>query len=182
MWPVRGTPGALEAAGRSGGLDSAGHDGVMTVAEVAAAYALAPHPEGGFFRETFRSPFTVETVRGRRSLSTCILYLVGGGDPSRFHRLAFDEMWLFHEGEPLEMFFLEGSGQPPRRVVLGAAHPQVLVPAGVWMAARVASSVGWALVGCLVSPGFAFEDFERAKPEVLLREFPGAAEIIADLG
>ena len=151
-------------------------------AEIVAALDLAPHTEGGFYRETYRSPVQVMTSRGPRALSTSILYLVDDAHPSRFHRLVHDEMWYFHDGWPLEMIFLEDGAREPRRVMLDKERPQVLAPGGVWMAARVRSERDWTLAGCVVTPGFEYDDFERARPEALMRQFPAAAEVIAALG
>jgi predicted cupin superfamily sugar epimerase len=155
---------------------------MSTSAEVAAALGLTPHAEGGFFRETYRSPVTFETSGGSRCLASSILYLVDERNPSRFHRLASDEMWFFHDGVPLEMTFLGKESGRIRTTLLGRGDPQVLVPAGVWMAARVAPGEGWTLAGCVVSPGFEYQDFERADRDRLLREFPGAREIVEALG
>lgn len=146
-----------------------------------AALGLTPHTEGGFFRETYRSPQTVETRGGRRPSATSILFLVDDRNPSRFHRLASDEMWFFHDGGPLEMIFLEEADGRARSVILDRATPQVLAPSRVWMAARVASGRGWTLAGCVVSPGFEYEDFERADRDRLLREFPEARGIVEAL-
>ena len=103
-------------------------------------------------------------------------------NPSRFHRLASDETWFFHDGVPLEVTFLGEESGRIRSVLLSRGNPQVLVPAAVWMAARVAPGAGWALAGCVVSPGFEYQDFERADRDRLLREFPGAREIVEALG
>lgn len=152
-----------------------------TAAEVVADLALEAHTEGGFFRETYRSPLWMDTSRGRRSLMTSILYLVDHDHPSRFHRLTGDEMWYFHDGVALEMVFLEPGQERPRRVLLDREHPQSLAPAGVWMAAHVIDPPGWALVGCVVTPGFEYDDFEKADPSQLLAEYPGQEALIREL-
>lgn len=150
-------------------------------ADVGARLGLVPHSEGGFFRETYRSPLLVATPRGPRSLSTSILYLVDEAHPSCFHRLVADEMWFFHEGAPLEMVFLEEPGRRARSVLLNPEQPQALAPARVWMAARVAPGTGWALAGCVVTPGFEYEDFERAAAEELLAKYPLEQDLIRAL-
>jgi predicted cupin superfamily sugar epimerase len=106
----------------------------LSAAEAAAVLGLKPHREGGYFRETYRSPVITPTPLGPRSLCTAILYLLTAEDPSRFHRLRFDEVWFFHSGAPAECVFLE----PFERQLIGPGSPQLLVPGGRWMAARVA--------------------------------------------
>lgn len=150
-------------------------------AEVIAAFDLAPHAEGGYFRETYRSSVTVDTDGGARASATAILYLVTERDPSRFHRLTGDEMWFFHAGGPLEMVFLEERGAPARVVTLSGPEPQLLAPAGVWMAARVTPGHLWTLAGCVVTPGFEYDDFEKAERQTLLHDYPEAAALIAAL-
>lgn len=154
----------------------------LDAAQMAAALGMLPHREGGYFRETYRSGIVTPTPAGSRSLCTSILYLLTETDPSRFHRLRFDEIWFFHAGSPVEMVFLE----PVETVSVGPDSPQALAPGGRWMAARIlgsergATGLGraWALVGCVVNPGFEYEDFEAGVRETLLRQFPEAAEFI----
>ncbi len=160
----------------------------LNAAQVAAVLGLLPHREGGYFRESYRSPVVIPTPAGMRSLSTAILYLVTADDPSRFHRLRFDEIWFFHAGSPVEMVFLD----PVDTVVVGPDAPQALAPGGRWMAARVAPPApgaamalapgpGWALIGCVVSPGFEYDDFEAGNPDTLLPAYPEAADYIRAL-
>ncbi len=155
----------------------------LNSAQVAAVLKLLPHREGGYFRETYRSPIVVPTPAGMRSLSTAILYLLTAEDPSRFHRLRFDEVWFFHAGSPVEMVFLD----PHETLVVGPDVPQALAPGARWMGARVMATASeapdgagpdWALVGCVVSPGFEYDDFEAGSGDTLLRAYPGAAEYI----
>lgn len=191
------------------GLSAADGDAIdllpteASATEIAKRLGLEPHREGGFFRETYRSPLRVRTGSGMRPLATAILYLLTRADPSRFHRLRFDEMWFFHAGCRAELVLLkpgapsaasrprppgpyrEGHGPDVR--LLGPDRPQALVPAGRWMGARVSPGEAagrvraWTLVGCVVTPGFEYEDFEPADREVLLREFPEDAKIIYEL-
>ena len=169
-----------------------GPEGLNCV-QVAAALDLQPHQEGGYFRETYRSPIETPTPVGPRALCTSILYMLTADDASRFHRLRFDELWFFHAGSPVEMVFLD----PVETIFLRPEAPQALAPGGRWMAARIvglqgddaAASPGpgpgwapdWALVGCVVNPGFDYADFETGEREALLQEFPSAAEIITAL-
>ena len=164
-----------------------------TAAELAATLGLEPHPEGGFFRETYRAAETVSTARGERAASTAILFLVTAAAISHLHRLSSDELWVFQGGLPLELVVLSPGGGLETRVLGDAAaparspaetSPQALVPAGSWQGARLAgdprlpASRAWALVSCIVSPGFEFGDFELGERDVLLAAYPEYAEIV----
>jgi hypothetical protein len=138
--------------------------------------ALAPHPEGGFFRETYRA--SAKLPGTQRSVSTAILYLLGAGQRSALHRLDADELWHFHRGDPLELVELTARGA--KLTALSDARPQHVVPAGTWFGARPAPGSRFTLVGCTVAPAFEFEHFELGRREQLLAEFPAArAEIEA---
>lgn len=191
--------------------------GRLSACRVAEALRLEPHPEGGFFRETYRAVLQVQTAAGVRPVSTSILYLLTEDSPSRFHRLAFDELWFYHAGDPAELWLLapttgdapapertsahiEGSppGRVPVRETVGPENPSTLVPARWWMGARVLTderrpmmcgrrpmaddrrpmAAGWTLVSCVVTPGFAYEDFELADGEDLLRDYPACRDLI----
>ncbi|PSL04642.1 hypothetical protein CLV30_105108 [Haloactinopolyspora alba] len=130
---------------------------------------LSPHPEGGWFRETWRSPmeFAPDGYDGTRAAATCIYFLLPAGEESRWHRVRSTEIWLWHAGGPLSLF-LGGTGETPDAEphtitlggdVAGGQEPQAIVPAGAWQAARPAGSDD-VLVSCVVSPGFDFADFE----------------------
>ena len=194
-------------AGLSGAEGEAIHrlPATASAIEVAEALGLEPHREGGFFRETYRSPLAVHTREGTRPLATAIIYLLTAGSPSRFHRLRFEEIWFFHAGCRAEMVMLESDARRrrSRTQLLGADRPQVLVPTGTWLGVRVAplqaageavkvdteadgaaeddpvgSGRHWTLVGCVVTPGFEYEDFELGSRDVLLVAFPEHAEIV----
>jgi hypothetical protein len=141
---------------------------------------LAPHPEGGFYREVFRSPHAVVDARGRtRSALTVIYYLLGSDDVSAWHRLASDETWHFARGSRLEIAALYASGGCAVSS-LGPEGPYVAtIPAGRPFAARVFGADAFALVTCCVAPGFEFDDFELLDPDELRRENPGSEGIIA---
>ena len=132
------------------------------------ALDLIPHPEGGHFREVFRSPNEVVPGDGRpaRSAFTAIHYLLVGGKCSRWHRLASDEVWVHLEGDPVDLFVLDGTERALRQTRLGAildgAKPMVLVPAGSWQAAATPGEYG--LMACLVGPGFEMEDLSFVEP------------------
>lgn len=162
--------------------------------EIVATLGLEPHPEGGFYRETYRAAVCVDTARGPRSAATAILFLVTADAPSRLHRLASDELWVFQGGLPLELVRLSVFGETS--VVLaepggarGAAprQPQALVHAGVWQGARVAGARGspagraWSLVSCIVTPGFDRADFELGRRDELLGLFPGQRALVEAL-
>jgi predicted cupin superfamily sugar epimerase len=147
----------------------------MNAEETVRRLGLVPHPEGGFYRETCRSPLKVRLSDGReRSASTAIYYLLPQGAWSAWHRVQADEAWHLYEGAPLQLFRL---GMEPAR--LDRRSPQAVVPAGVWQAAL--PDRGATLCGCTVAPGFEFEDFELAKLETLLAEYPDQERLIRRL-
>lgn len=162
--------------------------GRLSAREVAEKHRLEPHREGGFFRETYRSAVEVQTAAGPRPVSTSILYLLTKDSPSRFHRLASDELWFYHAGDPAELWFLPpASDQPPGRNTIDRDDLCVLVPARWWMGARVRPggaaerTCGWTLVSCVVTPGFEYDDFELADQTSLLRDFPAQRDLILAL-
>jgi uncharacterized protein len=134
---------------------------------LAARLDLAPHPEGGWYRETWRSPvtFSPDGYAGPRSAATAIYFLLHPGERSRWHVVRSDELWFWHWGGPLDLR-LGGTGPAPsagRTVLLGAdvaagQHPQAPVPGGVWQSAAPAADTP-VLVSCVVAPGFDFADF-----------------------
>ncbi len=144
----------------------------MTAEEVVALLGLTPHPEGGWYRETFRDV----AEPGGRAASTAIYYLLAAGQRSHWHRVTDAvEVWHFHAGAPLALSVAAFVGETVREVVLGAdiavgEQPQAIVPAGDWQSAR---SLGdWTLAGCTVAPGFAFSRFEMAAPGWIPQGWP----------
>ncbi len=138
--------------------------------ELAVALDLEPHPEGGWYRRTWRGSLTVKPpgYDGERPSATGIYYLLGPGERSAWHQVCSDELWLHHQGVPL-VLRLGGSGEEPGEVVeeqvLGAdlaagQRPQVLVPARRWQSAQPLVE-GTVLVSCVVSPGFDFADWRE---------------------
>lgn len=121
------------------------------------ALALQPHPEGGWYRETMRQP----NPAGGRALATAILFLLNTGERSHWHRVDAAELWLWHAGAPLTLMIDQTAhvlgGDP-----LSGQSPQIIVPPHAWQAADAAQ--GWALVSCIVTPGFDFAGFELAPP------------------
>lgn len=150
---------------------------------------LAQHPEGGWYREVYRSRQTVvlnDNPQKQRAAGTSIYYLLEDKDFSAFHRLKSDEIWHFYMGSPLDLFFLSESQDECGHVILGqnldsGHHLQYTIPAGTWFAARVSSSGSYSLIGCTVAPGFEFEDFEIAGRETLLSRFKKNRKIILEL-
>ena len=136
---------------------------VLTAADVVRLLKLAPHPEGGHFRETFRD----QSAASGRAASTAIYFLLARGERSHWHRIDAAEVWHFYAGAPLSLEIAAPSDRKIARVMLGSdlaagETPQAIVPAGAWQAAE--SRGEWTLVGCTVAPGFQFERFELAPP------------------
>ena len=123
---------------------------------------LSPHPEGGWYAETWRAP----SDGGERPSASAILYLLAAGERSHWHRVDAAEIWQYSAGDPLELRIWAGPGTPVMTHQLGdgttvdTGLPQVVVPAGAWQAARPLGA--WTLVGCIVSPAFEFAGFELA--------------------
>ncbi|MGR3484675.1 MAG: cupin domain-containing protein [Paracoccaceae bacterium] len=136
----------------------------MTADEIIELLKLEPHPEGGFYRQTWAAP----AAEGERPAGTCIYFLLREGEESHWHRVDAGEIWHFYAGTPLELRTAPGPDGPVTAVTLGpdlsaGHHPQAIVEPNHWQAAR--ATHGWALVGCTVSPGFTFDAFELAEPD-----------------
>ncbi|MCU0335668.1 MAG: cupin domain-containing protein [Chitinophagaceae bacterium] len=144
---------------------------------------LQPHPEGGFYAETYRSATLVPTPAGPRPAATMIYFLLTAGNFSAFHRIASDEGWHHYEGGSLQVHVLHTNGRY-ECIKLGKeadAVPQAWVPAGAWFASEVVGTEGYALVGCTVAPGFDFADFELARAADLSVQYPQQAALVAAL-
>jgi uncharacterized protein len=152
---------------------------------------LKPHPEGGYYRETYRSigEINEESLNtdylGKRNYSTCIYYLLTSDAFSAFHRIKQDEIWHFYNGSPICLHMISSQGVYSK-VTIGinlneGQVPQFIVPGGIWFAANVATNNDFSLVGCTVSPGFDFADFELAKRADLLNRFPQHHAVIKQL-
>lgn len=150
---------------------------------------LMPHPEGGWYRETYRSTLQVAAVGADaslpRSAATSIYFLLADGQVSTLHRIAYDEVWHYHAGSPLRVAAIHPAGRLQTWLVgLDAdagEEPQCVVPGGCWFGAELAEPGTWALVGCTVAPGFEFADFELGSRDALLAEFPEHAGLITRL-
>jgi uncharacterized protein len=146
---------------------------------------LSPHPEGGFYKSTYASDTVLSGEKDQRKLFTSIYFLLESDDVSHFHRLKSDELWYFHGGSPLTVHVIDESGEY-KEMKLGlnleeGQVPQVLVPKNSIFGSSVMEKETYSLVGCMVSPGFDFEDFELFSQEELLREYPHHEDIIRKL-
>ncbi|WP_221394836.1 cupin domain-containing protein [Dyadobacter sp. NIV53] len=155
-------------------------------------YNLLPHPEGGYYAETYRSSADIdkgalpERFTGNRAFSTGIYFLLEANDFSAFHRIKSDEMWHFYAGEALDIFVIYPETGNLEIIKLGSDPDngetfQAVVPAGTWFGSRPAVDSTYSLVGCTVAPGFDFEDFEMAKRETLENSFPQHKKMIQEL-
>lgn len=137
------------------------------------ALGLVPHPEGGHYRETWRS--RLRTDRGR-ALGSAIYFLLEGKEFSAFHRIAADEIWHFYDGDPITITMIAPNGSISRarlgRDPEKGDSSQIVVPAGTWFAAAIEGGCGYALAGCTTAPGFDYADWELADRGVLSSAFP----------
>lgn len=151
---------------------------------------LLPHPEGGFYRESYRATETIPATGlpsrfgDQRNFSTAIYFLLRSQDRSFFHRIKSDELWHFHTGKCLSVFVLDDQGLTEHK--LGpdpdkGESLQVVIPANRWFGAKLSDPDGYTLSGCTVAPGFDFADFELADRASLIKQFPSFAEIIHEL-
>lgn len=139
----------------------------VSAREIIERLELAPHPEGGWYRETWRAP----AAPGERAMATAIHFLLEAGQRSHWHRVDAAEVWLFHAGDPLRLSLADSDLGPVRSVILGpgllAGHAvQQVIEPGVWQAAEPspAGQAGFTLVSCIVTPGFEFSGFTLAPP------------------
>jgi predicted cupin superfamily sugar epimerase len=154
-------------------------------------FGLVPHPEGGHYRETYRSDLVIERrglpaqFTGDRAVATAILFLLSEGERAKLHRLRSDEIWHFYLGGPLDLVYILPAGEA-NTFTLGpdfeAGHVvQAAVPAGAWMGACSRPGAEFCLVGCTVAPGFDFADFEMGDRSELLRQFPHLKDVVGRL-
>lgn len=149
---------------------------------------LERHPEGGYFRETYRAEEIISRsclpgrYSGDRSFSTAIYFLLTGDDVSRLHRIKSDEIWHFYSGSSLNIHIIDGEGISftitlGNNIERGECF-QTVVRAGCWFGATVTEWSSYSLVGCTVSPGFDFNDFELGQKDVLMKKYPQHGYII----
>ena len=158
----------------------------MTAEKIIEKLRLAKHPEGGFYKETYRAEQVITLEDGRvRNAGTAIYYLLKDADKSHFHKVSSDELWLFHEGQPLEIVIITSDGKIATKILGNRLdldeEPQVIIKANTWFAAQVKDEKGFALVTCTVAPGFDFDDFELGKKEELVKRFPNSKNEIEKL-
>ena len=159
-----------------------------TITDLIKLYDLKSHPEGGFFKETYRSSENIaaaalpERFKGERSFSTAIYFLLPAGDKSKLHRIKCDEVWHFYLGGPLTIVQISPDGVV-EKVTLGqdvknGQKFQHVVPMGYWFGAYPNRDAQFSFVGCTVAPGFDFADFEMGDKLELLKTFPDARDVI----
>ncbi|QMW02219.1 cupin domain-containing protein [Spirosoma foliorum] len=160
----------------------------MTATDYVRTLNMLPHPEGGYFAETYRSAEAISKealpnrFSGDRSVSTAIYFLLESHHISALHRIQSDEVWHLYAGGPLEIFVISPDGELTvirlgNRLDQGEVF-QAVVPAGCWFGSKPAVGTDFSLVGCTVAPGFDFADFEMADRATLLQEFPQHKAVI----
>jgi predicted cupin superfamily sugar epimerase len=164
---------------------------MLTAQDIIKKLNLEPHPEGGYFRETYRSEGKIpqealsEEFSGDRNCSTSIYFLLTSDQFSAFHRIKQDEIWHFYDGSPVRIHMISETGAYSHVVVgrdLDAGQvPQYVVKGGVWFASEVVGDDSFSFVGCTVSPGFDFDDFELPTRHKLLKLYPDLKSIITML-
>jgi predicted cupin superfamily sugar epimerase len=153
---------------------------MQTVNSLVEDLKLLPHPEGGFYREMYRSP-TIVNADGlvQKSAYTSIYYLLSGNDFSSWHRIKSDETWYFHSGCDVIIYsFSENKALQTIQLGLDAKCLQATIPANTWFAAKPMDETSFSLVSCAVGPGFEFNDFEIGNRNALLAEFGGSTQNI----
>jgi len=160
------------------------------ITELIDRLGLIPHPEGGWFRQTYTSTEWIPEshlpdYEGRRHYATSIYFLLDRVNFSAFHRLKSEELWFHHAGDPLDIHVIHPEGRLETLKIgpLGTGlsddfEPQALVPGNTWFASGVSEGGTWSLVGCVVVPGFDFRDFELANRHELLLEYPEYSDMI----
>lgn len=149
--------------------------------QIIEQYQMQAHPEGGYFKETYRC----EEIINNRNLSTAIYFLLKNGDKSHFHRIKSDELWHFYIGGPLKVVEIDLEGNLIETVlgknILKGQVLQYCVKAGHWFGSTPLEKTEFSFVGCTVAPGFDFKDFELAKADELISQYPQHQSIIKEL-
>ncbi len=163
----------------------------MTAKEIITKFDLTEHPEGGYYKETYRSNGLIknnnlsEHFFGDRNYSTCIYFLLTSEKFSAFHKINQDEIWHFYSGTTLKLHMISLDGNYSFVLIgndlLNNEKPQFVVPAQYWFAAEIIKENSFAFTGCTVSPGFDFKDFVLPKREELIALFPKHSKIIKQL-
>jgi predicted cupin superfamily sugar epimerase len=146
---------------------------------------LQPHPEGGYYKEVFRSSQQVSRTAssGVKSALTSIYYLLEETDFSCFHRISSDEIWYFHEGAPLHIHAIDHNGILTTHELSDkvTGNLSIAIGAGLWFAAEIPSANGFTLASCAVAPGFEFSEFEMGKRDELIALYPRHAGLLSRL-
>ncbi|MBZ9628553.1 cupin domain-containing protein [Psychroflexus sp. CAK1W] len=164
---------------------------MLTKEQLIKRLNLQKHPEGGYFKETYRSEITIPgsslplEFESARSVSTCIYFMLTSDEFSAFHKVNQDEAWHFYTGDTISLHMISPEGYYSN-IKIGSDFssdetPQFIVPAQHWFAAEIENNEGFALVGCTVAPGFDFNDFELAEQEQLQNKFPKHSDLIKKL-
>ncbi len=164
---------------------------MQTLKEIIQHLDLKPHPEGGYYRETYRSAGEIpesslsSNYQGIRNYSTCIYFLLSSEDFSAFHRIQQEEIWHFYSGSPIRLHTISEKGNYSEYIIGNdlkkGQTPQLVVPGKHWFAAEVIEPDTYTLVGCTVAPGFDFKDFELSSRQKMLDLFPKHHKIIIRL-
>lgn len=163
----------------------------MNAGDYIKKLGLQKHPEGGWFKEVYRSDELIQKEHlpgrfsGSRHHSTSIYFMLTSGTFSAFHRIKSDELWHFYKGSPVTIYMIDNDGKYSE-ILLGddlesGETFQCVIPAGAWFGAKVIEPDSFCLVGCTVAPGFHFDDFELGEREELMKLFPQLGEIINKL-
>lgn len=158
--------------------------------KIIKSLGLSPHPEGGYFKETYRAETIIDkenlgpNFSGDRNSCTCIYFLLTSDTFSAFHRIKQDEIWHFYKGAPILLHVISPDGKYTKTRIgndIEAGHrPQFVVEKEHWFAVKTLSPDSYSLLGCTVSPGFDFDDFELATRKELISKFPEHAGLISE--
>lgn len=162
-----------------------------SIEDLVAQLQLQPHPEGGYYKEVYRSAGTIpqaalgNAFTGDRNYCTGIYFLLTGSNFSAFHRIKSDELWHFYDGDMCRVYVIHLNGELEvirlgKDIANGEVY-QAVVPADAWFASECSNPNGYSLTGCTVSPGFDFADFEMAKRESLISQHPNCVDVITKL-
>lgn len=164
---------------------------MISINQIIQHFNLAPHPEGGYYQETYRSngkmqvDVSPDDTSGSRNYSTAIYFLLPQGSKSCLHRIKSDELWHFYLGGPMTLVQISPDGKVEKIIlgqdILNGQKLQHVVPAGYWFGGYPNETSNYSFVGCTVSPGFDFEDFQMGEQATLLNLFPEAKEVITRL-
>ncbi len=163
---------------------------MVGITELIKRLDLKSHPEGGYFKETYRSKEEIDKqglnsdYDGKRNYSTCIYFLLTSETFSAFHKIKQDEIWHFYDGSPIELHIISQTGDYSKYVIgrdfSNGEVPQFIVPGNHWFAAKVIRENDYSLAGCTVSPGFDFSDFVLPSRNELIAQFPQHQQIIVE--